>query len=170
MYSELFWSTFSRIRTEYSVQMRESKDQINSECERFSHSDSFRIHNSYYSSQKSYFLPSFSFEKNIILSLMLLPLSPTIVTNLLLNLMRSKSKFYLLFLGTNFSMSLQSFHKSYVPQKLGTIYAIQDLKIFSLWYFLYKSIPGTSYKLQILTQRLTIFSNTFIHKITEVAV
>ena len=79
--------------------MRENTDQINSECERFSHSDSFRIHNSYYSSQKSYFLPSFSFEKNIILSLMLLPLSPTIVTNLLLNLMRSKSKFLSPFVG-----------------------------------------------------------------------
>ena len=79
--------------------MRENTDQINSEIERFSHSDSFRIHNSYYSSQKSYFLPSFSFEKNIILSLMLLPLSPTIVTDLLL---RSKSKFLSSFVGDEF--------------------------------------------------------------------
>ena len=30
-YSELFWSTFSRIRTEYSVRMRENADQNNSE-------------------------------------------------------------------------------------------------------------------------------------------
>ena len=28
-YSELFWSTFSRIRTEYSVWMRENADQNN---------------------------------------------------------------------------------------------------------------------------------------------
>ena len=40
----------------------------------------FRIRNSYYSSQKSNFLPSFGFEKTM-LSLVLLPLSPTIVTN-----------------------------------------------------------------------------------------
>ena len=40
----------------------------------------FRIRNSYYSSQKSIFLPSFSFEKTM-LSLVLLPLSATTVTN-----------------------------------------------------------------------------------------
>ena len=34
-YSELFWSSFSRIWTEYSVQMRENADQNNSEYEHF---------------------------------------------------------------------------------------------------------------------------------------
>ena len=47
-YSEFFWSVFSRIQTEYeeirsispySVQMRENKDQNNSEHGYFSHSD-----------------------------------------------------------------------------------------------------------------------------------
>ena len=47
-YSELFWSVFSRIRTEYgeirsispySVQMRENKDQNNSEYGHFFRSD-----------------------------------------------------------------------------------------------------------------------------------
>ena len=38
-YSEFFWSVFSRIRTEYSVPMRENTDQKNSEYGRFSRSD-----------------------------------------------------------------------------------------------------------------------------------
>ena len=47
-YSELFWSVFSRIRTEngeirsispYSIRMRENTDQNNSEYEHFSRSD-----------------------------------------------------------------------------------------------------------------------------------
>ena len=37
-YSELFWSAFSRIRTEYSVEMRENTDQNNSEYGHFSRS------------------------------------------------------------------------------------------------------------------------------------
>ena len=50
-YSELFWSVFSRIRTEYgeiprispySVQMRENTDRINSEYRHFSHSETYR--------------------------------------------------------------------------------------------------------------------------------
>ena len=49
-YSKLFWSAFSRIRTEYgemqsmySVQMRENADQNNSECRHFSPIDSCSI-------------------------------------------------------------------------------------------------------------------------------
>ena len=38
-YSELFWSAFSRIRTRYSVQMRENADQYNSEYGHFLHSE-----------------------------------------------------------------------------------------------------------------------------------
>ena len=38
LYSELFWSTFSRIWTEYSVQMRQNVDQNNSEYGHFLHS------------------------------------------------------------------------------------------------------------------------------------
>ena len=50
-YSELFWSAFSRLRTEYrdirsifqnSAQMRENADQNNSEYEHFSSSEAFR--------------------------------------------------------------------------------------------------------------------------------
>ena len=50
-YSELFWSVFSRIRTEYgeilrispySVRMRENTDQNNSEYGPFSRSDAFQ--------------------------------------------------------------------------------------------------------------------------------
>ena len=51
LYSELFWSAFSRIQTEYgversispySVRMRENLDQNNSEQGHFSHSAGFR--------------------------------------------------------------------------------------------------------------------------------
>ena len=38
-YSELFWSVFSQIRTEYSFQMREYTDQNKSEYGHFLHSD-----------------------------------------------------------------------------------------------------------------------------------
>ena len=50
-YSELFWSVFSRIRTEYgeilrispySVQMRENTDQNNSEYEHFLRNEGLR--------------------------------------------------------------------------------------------------------------------------------
>ena len=34
----LFWSAFSRIRTEYSVRMRENAEQNNFEYEHFPHS------------------------------------------------------------------------------------------------------------------------------------
>ena len=34
-YTELFWSAFSRIRTEYGVEMRENADQNNSEYGHF---------------------------------------------------------------------------------------------------------------------------------------
>ena len=37
-YSELFYSVFSRIRTEYAVRMRENTDRNNSEYEHFSRS------------------------------------------------------------------------------------------------------------------------------------
>ena len=52
-YSELFWSTFSRIRTEYGeilhispclVWMRENADQNNSEYEHFLRSDSVKLY------------------------------------------------------------------------------------------------------------------------------
>ena len=44
-YSELVWSAFSRIQTEYpySVEMRENADQNNSQYERFSRSASYKI-------------------------------------------------------------------------------------------------------------------------------
>ena len=37
-YSELYWSAFSRIWTEYLVRMRENADQNNSDYEHFSSS------------------------------------------------------------------------------------------------------------------------------------
>ena len=40
-YSELFWSVFSRIGTEYSVRIRENTDQNNSKYGHFSRSDSY---------------------------------------------------------------------------------------------------------------------------------
>ena len=46
-YSELFWSVFSRIRTEYgeiySVRMQENTDQNNSEYGHFLHSDTIYL-------------------------------------------------------------------------------------------------------------------------------
>ena len=38
-YLELFWSVFSRIRSEGSLRIRENTDQNKSECEHFLHSE-----------------------------------------------------------------------------------------------------------------------------------
>ena len=42
-FSEFLWSVFSRIRTEYSVLMRENADQKNSEYGHFSRSVSYKV-------------------------------------------------------------------------------------------------------------------------------